>query len=41
MLDLVTTVQALMRIFSSRFFGIGFFFYCFTLMYLHMARFHL
>jgi len=24
MLDLVTTVQALMRIFSSRFFGIGF-----------------
>lgn len=40
MLDLVTTAHALMRIFSSRFFGIGFF-CCFTLMCLRMARFHL
>ena len=41
MLELVTTAQALMRIFSSRFFEIGFFFCCFTLMCLRMVHFHL
>ena len=41
MLDLVTTAHAPMWISSSRFFGIDFFFCCFTLMCLRMARFHL